>query len=179
MKIEDGTGSGRAVAVNAVNRLDVSSRSSSREFYVSRDDGQAYSFTSAFTADTGEEIISIKNTSATKPLFIWRVTLSAANAAVFTTFQVTSGTSGGTPITAANLNLTSANAAEATSYGDAQVTGSLSGTRLLLSRVGAGDEKIINTDGAIILGQNDEIAITYTGSTGLVECTVEGFYSVD
>jgi hypothetical protein len=176
MKIDDGTGSGSQVKVTTDNRLDTSSRSNPRVYYVSRNDGQAYTWSSAFSTATGEETISIKNTSTTKNLYIDSIRVGSANAAVWTLFQVTSGTAAGTTLTATNLNLTSSNAADSASFGNASVTGSLAGPVLDYIRTAANGEQELSLSDALILGQNDEIAITYTGSTGLTETVIEGFF---
>ena len=63
--IEDGTGSGKKVAITPTNRMDVSSRSASKLFYSARDNEKAFSVygkRNFAAADTNENILYIKYT---------------------------------------------------------------------------------------------------------------------
>ena len=174
--IQDGQGKNGNAGVSSDQRLNVSSRSSNRSFYISRDCAQSYTWVSTFSACTGEEVIYVKNTSSTLKLYIDSISLSSVNAAVWTIFHVTSGTAAGTTITGKNLNLASSNSADACAKGNASVTGVLAGDTLFLERTGAQEHLDIIINDTLILGQNDEIAITYVGTAGVVETTVKGFF---
>ena len=68
-----------AQADGSDGRLNVSSRSDDRIFYVSRDNGDAYSWHSLDTGSAvGETNIYIQNTSPTKKLVIKEVVLAPA-----------------------------------------------------------------------------------------------------
>lgn len=175
MKLQDGTGSGSYVKVTTDNRIDTSSRQSTRAYYVSRDAGQSYIWTSSFSAATGNEIIYVKNDSTSKNLYIDFIHVSGVNTGLFEVYQV-SGTAAGTTITGRNLNLTSSNVADATSYGDASVTGLTIGNRLYLHRTPANSSGTMEINDTLILGVSDAIALTYTGSTGIVDAEIRGFF---
>ena len=90
--------------------------------------------------------------------------------------NVAAGTAGGTTITGTNSNLTSGNAASASSYGDASVTGITPGIRIDMARVPANGRATMELNDVLILGLNDAVSITYTGSTGIVDIIVTGYY---
>ncbi len=176
MKIEDGAGSGKVAKVNKRNRLDVASSTFSEAHLVALQDGQTYSWTSSYSATSGDEIIYIKNTSKTKLLIIDSMELGAVATAQFAIYQVT-GTASGTSITGKNTNLISGNAADATALGDAAVTGITIGDRVSIIRVPANDSKLIDFKDTLVLGLNDAIAITYTaGSGNTIDATIVGYY---
>lgn len=157
------------------NRLNTSAKTASRAYYLSRDQGEAFTFTSSYSSTSGDNIIYIKNTNNDKRLYIDHIHLSAINAGLFEMFNV-SGTASGTSITAQNLNLTSNKAASATSLGDAAVTGITLGGRITMARVGAIGSSDLNMENVLILGFGDAIAIRYTGTSGIVDSVVRGFY---
>ena len=86
--------------------------------------------------------------------------------------EVTSGTAGGTTITGQNYNLSSGVVAEETAFGNAAVTGGLTGNTLLRLRTNANDTFSQSTQG-LILGKNDEVAIiAHFFETGLATTTI-------
>ena len=123
-QIEDGRGTGQTVGVSITgNRMDVSSRSDERIYYISRDNGDAYSVVSADAPSTaGEYNFYFKNDSATQKFYVNSITLGAADLAVWKISKVT-GTASGAAITATNLNFTSGNTPSATIFGNAAVIG--------------------------------------------------------
>lgn len=175
MFIQDGTGSGQLAKVNDQNRLAVSASIFPKASLVARESAGTYTWTSSYSATSGDEIIYIKNTSKTQDLVLHHIICGCVNTATFGVFQVT-GTASGTTITGTNTNLTSSLDADATSYGDAAVTGLTIGDRVHFRRVGANDSKAIDTQDAVILGLNDAIAVTYTGSTGVADIEIMGYY---
>jgi len=175
IKIEDGVGGGKHASVSVTNRLNVSSKASARAFYISRDSGNAYSWTSSYSAGTGEEVIYVKNTHASNKLFIDKIHVGGVLTGLFELYQVT-GTAAGTTITGKNLNLTSSNIAAATALGNASVTSLTIGDRITLVRTAATATTLLNMDNTLILGFGDAIAITYTGSTGIVDTMIRGYY---
>ena len=175
IKIEDGAGSGKLASVSDKQRLRTTSVASPRAYYISREDGQTYSWTSSYSASSGDEIIYIKNTDTERKLFIDIMRFSAVNTALFEVFEVT-GTASGTAITGKNLNLSSGSVADATSYGNNAVTGITIGDRITLVRVPANGVHDLNFENALILGFNDAIAVTYTGSTGIADIAIRAFF---
>jgi len=143
--------------------------------YASEAKGKAYSWSSSYAATAAQEVISIKNTSTSDNLIIDEVAVANTVAGVFTIFEVTSGTAAGTGVTGQNLNLGSGKSADATAFGNASVTGSLSGNVLLYESVAANTGALLDLKGSLVLGQDDEIAIT-ASATGTVYVTVIGHY---
>ena len=144
--------------------------------HASEEDGLAFSWPSTYSATAADEIISIQNDDNDRHLHITHIEVGGASAALYTLFEVTSGTPAGTPITAQNLNLDSGKVAEETSFGNAAVTGSLSGNTLAVKHVPANESRLLNVKAALILAKSDIIAIT-VGSNSVVAVTVYGFYS--
>jgi hypothetical protein len=175
IKIEDGIGSGRLAAVNNRNRLDVAASIFTEHHLVAVKDAQTYIWNTSFSAATGNEVIYLKNTSKEKLLVIHRITVNSVNAGLFELYQAT-GTASGTSITGVNTNLTSGNAADAIAYGEAAVTGITLGNRIDIARTAANGRTAMKLDDVLVLGLNDAIAVEYTGSTGLVDLIITGYY---
>ena len=175
MKLEDGTGTGLVAAVDSNNHLEVSSTTSSESHFIALKKAQTYIWTSSYSTSTGDEIIYIKNTSKDKVLVIDKVTVNSVLTGLFELCVVT-GTPSGTSITGANTNLTSGNVAAATALGDAAVTGVTSALRIDMARVPAAGRATMELNDVLILGFNDAITITYTGSTGITDTIITGYY---
>lgn len=140
-------------------RLNVSARADERIFYSSRDDGQAYLWKSVDgAAAAGEYTLYIKNLSTSKNLIIKDITFSPGVDMTFKIATVT-GTAGGTGITGFNLNQNSGNAADVSAFGDAAVTGLTEATVIHNVQVLALTTVTIDFHDALILGQNNNIAI--------------------
>jgi hypothetical protein len=170
LQIEDGKGSGRSCSVSTVNRLNVSAKTNPRIFYSSRDDGLAFNLISTDSGATaGEYIFYIKNSSATRNLFVKHIEFHSANAAVWKVWEVT-GTASGTTITSSNLNLSSGQVAEAVGVGDGAITGLTTVKQIGTHRNDANGEGEMTYDDALILGTGKAIAVEYdTGTTGSAE----------
>ena len=158
-------------------RLNVSSRSDERSFYVSRDFGQYYCLRiEDDNAEVNDLIAYIRNDSTTKSLFIRDIHISAENACTikFAFGDATAAT--GTAVTPVNLNKASSNAADVTAFGNGAVGSVAASTFFSTIRVGAGET--VEYDVTLILGQNDNIVIEYdTGSTGDIEIDI--FFYLD
>ncbi len=146
--------------------------------HASEKDGLSFSWNSTYSATGGQEIISIQNDDNDRHLHIVSVMVSSDTSSLFTLFEVTSGTPAGTTITGQNLNLDSGKVAEETAFGNASVTGGLSGNTLSLAYVATGDSEMMHLDSALILAKNDVVAVTLATS-GVAAITVNGFYSPD
>ena len=141
-------------------RLNTSSRSSDRIHYVSRDDGQAYTVVSHdATAAAGTYILYLQNTSTDKFLFIDDVHVETVEAALFKIWFVTGDAGGGSALTPTNLNKSSSNAAAAGSRGNDAITSLTTDGQIGAIRIGATDEGEKHFEDALILGQNDAVAI--------------------
>ena len=66
IQIEDGTGTGFKVKVEADNALLVDAHTIPRSAFVSESDGQTYAWTSTDATAAAEESISVQNTSINK-----------------------------------------------------------------------------------------------------------------
>jgi hypothetical protein len=174
MKIQDGKGSGAEAEVSAAtNRLQVDAESNPREFYISRDDGQAFHYTSSYNATTGAVVISIRNTSKTKNLFIGEVVCSNDTNTGWNIY-LNNGVDSGTTIPAVNLNATSANAAESDALGNAAVTLGTANTNTGLVScfyTDAFNAHQIELKDSVILGTNDSVNVELFGAT-LGSCTI-------
>ncbi len=177
IQIEDGTGSGAKAQVKSDNALLVDAHTIPRGAFVSEEEGQAYAWISTDATSAGEESISVQNTSTDKNLHISKIIVAGVQATIHAALLVTGGTPAGTPITGVNLNKASSNTAAATAFGDAAVTGSVVGDIIAQAYHVALGSAVIDFDGAVILGQDDTIAVrTVAGTDGIVYVTVLGFY---
>lgn len=180
IQIEDGTGTGQTAGVSPTgNRFNVSSRSDDRIYYISRDNEDAYIINSADTAAAGEYNFYFQNTSKTQKFYVTSVIVGSADLAIFKIASVT-GTAAGTNIVPVNMNLTSGSSADATAFGNAAVTGLTEDKLISQISVNADDSKEIFFHDALILGQDDAIAVEYdTGAGGTMHVTMFGFYDVE
>ena len=143
--------------------------------------GSAAFFNSTDSATGGQEIIYIQNTEASEHLHIQRMTIQSDEASLWTLFQVTSATAaGGTALTYINPNLSSAVTKNVNAFGNASVTGSLSGTTLFAGVITVAlTDYTYEFDAAIILGNLDAIAITLTtGTTAVVFVHMQCFWAI-
>lgn len=177
--IQDGRGRGVNAAVSTKgNRLDVSSRSNNRIFYASRDDGQAYVWSSRYLVDAGSSILYLQNTSPTRNLIIDEIDVGATSGATWELWTCTTD-GAGTVVSGANHNLTSSNSPEARAFGDANITANSSGVLVGYAKHGNFGEEGFHTKDTLILGQNDAIIIKRDPgeiSTVSGTCTVIGYF---
>jgi len=169
---------GHGIAEVSLNqRLNVSSRAASRAYYVSRDDGTCYTWTSSWSADTGKEVFYLKNTSKTLLLLIDEIVVSSVLTGLFEVFTTTD-TAAGTTVTGKSTNVTRRIAADATALGNAEVTGVTPAIadRIYLARTAATGRAVIDVKDELILGQDDAIVVRYTGSTGIQDVQITGFF---
>lgn len=153
-----GSDSSRGVKVNKEGFLNVQAVVESDLEHAS-ESGLAFIWTSEYRATNEDEIIYIQNTDSDKALLLEMIEFGSASTTLWELIEVTSGTAGGTTITAQNYNLSSGVVADETAFGDASVTGTLTGNTILKLQTNAGDTFSQSTLG-LILGKNDDIAIT-------------------
>jgi len=166
-----------AAKVDSLGRLSTLAVTRPDFVHIAATTQQVYSFSSTFaTGGTDIEVISIKNDSSTLVLQVVSILVSAAAVTTWTLFEVTSGTPGGTSLTPVNLDLESGNAAEATAFGNAAVTGSLAGNTLSSHLTPANSAVRIQIDGTLRIHKDDVIAITASANT-TVHVTVIGFFN--
>ena len=175
--IQDGTGTGTLAKVTTDNRIRTDGISEGPLEHASNLGDGAF-FYSTYSATAADEILSIKNGESEKELHITRMLITATDEALFTVFEVTSGTASGTTLTYQNPNLDSGTQNNGTFFGNAAVTGSLSGNTLFTVGVSAASVQTdIFLEGALILANGDEIAITCDG-TVTPYLTVIGFWKI-
>jgi len=174
LRIEDGEGNSNIAGVDSRNRLKTHA-TVRHEIQAEAEEGEAYGWVSTFGATAGDEIIYIKNTDTLKSLHIYRVGFSNTVNTLWTLFKVTSGTAAGTTITGRNLNFGSGKTPLVTSYGNAAVTGTLTGETIYSIHTPAHNPKKFPTDGAIILDTGDELAVTIN-ATGTVSANIFGYF---
>ncbi len=161
--------------VNARGQLEVSSLSlAPMDYYSLR--GQAAYWNSTYSATGGEEVLYIQNTEARR-LHIANLIISSTVASLFTLFKVTSATAAaGTALSPVNPDLSLGTPGQENSFGNASVTGGLSGDTLFVGSIGIVLQDFsYDFGGAIILGENDAVALTLT-TTGVPQVHMEGYW---
>ena len=179
--IKDGKGSGREVSVSSTNRMDVSSRSNGRDFYVSRDDGQAYHWSGQVAnATVGSIVLAVRNLSNTLNIFINEVTVTSLTS---TTWEIyaNNGVDTGTTVTGVNLNRTSSNVADSDALSTVTLGTANAVTNKLAEFNSGGFETAEHNFGdALILGRNDSINVEIGGATlgagAIVNITIDGHF---
>lgn len=164
------------------NRLNVSSRIADRIFYISRDNGDAYSTTSTDTPSDGEYNFYFKNISQIQKFYVSTITFGCSRNATFKIAKVTGTAGGAVAIPITNLNLTSGNVADAIVNGDGAITGLTENGLIETISVVANDSQVINFKDAFILGTNNSFAVEtdyMEGSDGVIHITVRGFFDVE
>lgn len=160
-------------------RLDVSSRGDTRLFYVSRDDGQAYSWTGVYASGANETVLLVKNTSTTRDLIITEIEfVSDAATRVrihLPTVEVTPG--GGATIVGRNLNTGSTNAAEAT--GKQNESDNALGNIILDTLIGVSEPHGETWEDGLRITQNKSIAVDFvTAASALGGATIIGYFEI-
>ncbi len=163
-------------------RLDTSSRTDSRAYYNSRDDGLTFSLVWNVDNATSEGVVVYwKNTSTTRDLVISSVGVNSDTAVNYELNFVT-GTAVGTTATPTNLNKKSDNDAAATAVTGNNITGLTVDSEIDHVTVTANGHEELRLGDRVRLGQNDAIAIKIEESFGTIGVGVKssgiifGFY---
>lgn len=177
--IKDGTGKGFEAKVDSKNRLEVDAIAES-PIQEATDDGDAYCFTSTYSATGGQEVLYLRNDSTTQHLHLAELSIRSQEASEWIFFDVTStSAAGGTTGTVTNLNLGQGGfTARGTAFGSADVTGGLSGDTLYRFQVSADTTLVTPFDGGIRLNQGKAVALTLTtGTTNTVDLYLVFYYA--
>lgn len=139
------------------------------------DKGQAGVWNSTYSATGGQEVIYIQNTDVRK-LRLKQLMISSTVVSLFTLFKVTSATAAaGTAITPVNVNLGGGALGLENSFGNAEVTGSLTGDTIFVGSAG-----VVKLDYLypleLVLNENDAIALTLT-TTGVPQVQMKGYWA--
>ena len=175
-----GSDSSRGVRVSSEGRLRVQAVTEDDIEHAS-ESGLAFTWVSEYQASGDDEIIYIQSTDSDKNLLLEMIEFSSATTTEWEVIEVTSGTAGGTTITAQNYNLSSGVVADETAFGNAAVTGTLTGNTILRIRTNANVTFSQSTKG-LILGKNDDIAITahfLSTGTATTTITITGHYEAE
>jgi len=177
----DKTGSDER-AKGSDNRGNVSSRSDSRSYYNSRDQGLTFSVVFDFqSAAAGEYGAYWKNDSTSKELVIDSIGVNSVEATRIKLWRVTGTAAGGTTVTPTNLNFTKSHLAEATAMEGASAATGITGLTTVsiidFVYVTATGHEEFRLDDRLRLGQGDAIALEYDeGTDGDVSGVIFGFY---
>lgn len=123
--------------------------------HISDETGLAFAWSSTFVTGANEEYFSLQNDATDLFLHIDYMYVGSIILAVSTANLRTSGTAAGTTVTGRALNNDKGKTAEATAFGDAEVTGTLVGNIIAHILTPADDMRLIDFRGAVILGKND------------------------
>lgn len=155
-------------------RLNVSSRSNDRSYYVSRDKGQTYSIVfDDPDCDVADVFFFLQNDSTDKDLVLTTIGFSATLSGSFKLQFETVALSGATTLTPVNLNRNSSNLAVVTCVGNAIVTGTSIPDGVIdhVAVEALGHEEMHLND-RVRLGQGDAVSILY--DRGAANNIVEG-----
>ena len=173
MIIEDGKGTGKKVRVSDDNRLNVSSRSNGRIYYVSRDDKKAFIVNLKLIQVSGgatENLGYIKNIGGGH-IHIHSISLTTSEPATGLTrvgIWIKQTVSGGVEKDATNLNLSSAITSEAECYMAPGLTFS-GGESMGTIRLSGSSTLERQYDDALILGYNNVLTIKANAETAGTE----------
>lgn len=129
--------------------------------FVSHEKGLAFHAASTYSLTGDQEAISLQNDDPDQDIIVEDIVVSTSASGVVTVFEVTTGTPGGTTVTPHNLNLGSAVIAQATAFGNATVTGSLSGITIAAHDIGTSIPFDFKFGGKLIIPKNSVIAVTF------------------
>ena len=173
LQIESGVGTGNLASV-VDNRLHVSARSQDRIYYISRDHGQAFTFSHSYDYDAADTILLVANNSPDKLFFVHAVIFSSDTSTAWQMHCPAYPTLAGTTITGTNMNRTSGNSANASAIGDE--TGNTQANVIARGIVLANTTVSLQPLGSIILGYHQCIAVDFTTAGTLAACTIRGWF---
>ena len=161
-------------------RLNVSSRSDNRSYYVSRDESEAFSLVwDDASSAAGDYIVYWKNTDVTgRKLILEAVGLNSTNACSFKLSTVT-GTASGASITPVCLNRSQPRSASAITIEAAgtAITGLTEDLVIDHAACAAAGHEEFRLKDRLILGQDQAVAIEYEqGTTGRTWGVLFGYY---
>jgi len=176
-RIENGKGGQYEAEVNSKLQLSTKAIIETEAGFISESDGLTFSWANAtYDPDAGDTILLVKNTSTVKNLFIDSITISTDTETIVQVHLITADvTVAGTTVTGVNLNTTSNNVADASAAADE--TGNTQGGIIWAGEVqAASDPYHIDTQGAIILGQNKSIGVDFVSATTAGNVVITGHY---
>ena len=177
MKIEDGKGKNGDASVSVAQRLNVSSKTAERIYYISREDGRAYNAVfDDMASAAGEYTMYLKNTSSSRNLFIDEIEFHSVEAVKWKVWVVTGTAAAGETVLPTELNLAKSITAEATAMaGNTPITGLTNIAQVGSHRTQAAGDSGMDFHGALILGPGDAIAVEYDSGTAGI-CSHDCFF---
>lgn len=180
--IVDGTGKGFSAKVNKNNELEVKAISEPDISHVSHFFGETYMI-QAVDADpaAAEYTLYFKNTDS-RDFIVDNLYSYVTDTDVVWILTSVTGTSTGTVIVPANLNIGSGNTADAVCRGGAGGVGSLTPVTTILTIYGGAvfTNLIFPLEGALVIPRNFAIAFEYdAGTTNAVTIGFDGHYDQD
>ena len=178
LPIADGRGKNGNVGVTPGQRMEVESESSTRGYFISRDDAQAFSLVfDDPDAAVNDFFVYWKNTSKDKDLVISSIGINSTVTGTFKLHTVTNTPSGGSELIPVNLNRNSSIDADATCLGNSAIS-AVSGVvidQVICSANGHEEFRLLER---LRLGQGDAIGIEFDRGAGntIVEGVIFGFY---
>jgi len=140
------------------------------------DDKELWSWVATYDPDAGDTIILVQNTSLTKLLRIEYVAIGSDTASrYYIHCPATSITVAGTAVTAVRLNNpTGGGTPPATAKEDE--TGNSTVSIIHEGHLAAGDEKIVQYNGSLVLGYLESVAVDLVTAATLGTATVVGWF---
>ena len=175
IKIEGGGIKAYTAVVDNHGKLLTKSSAKSTLATISEEEGLAFSWTNVgYSSDAGDTILLVKNTSPNKHLHITRIAASSPEPTVAVIHFPVNASFSGTSVIAVNHNQTSGKTAEAAAFSDETVgvQGPIVGNGGLTANIGGN----INTDGSMIVGTNQCIAIDFVATSTNALVTISGYY---
>ncbi len=173
--IDDGMGSGTKAQVSDDNMLRTYAKTESEISHESENHGRAFTWSNVtYDPAAGDTILLIKNTSPTLGLIIQHFSIGSDVNTVATIHSPTCAIPTGTAVTGVNLNRQSGKTAEATAICD-ETTNSQANVMHNVY-VLANTSTPINTEGSLILGLNDCVAVDFVADVGACYVSIKGYY---
>ena len=178
MKIQDGRGKNGDAAVDADQRLTVSSSSTEASAVISHEKGLTYVAVYEFTAAANDIVAYLKNTSSDKVIEIDDIEVGGLQAIKWKVFKCTGTAAAGESVTPTSLNLSKNIPAEAIAMaGDTTITGLTLAGAIGSIRSPANTTAIEDFKGALVLGPGTAVLIEYdTGTSGIAEAEIHFHY---
>lgn len=150
------------------------------EFEYAKANGDAYSWSSlTYDYTAADTILGVQNTSTSKDLYIYQITVTGDTASQFVVHTSSAVTMAGTAVTGVNLNRGSTSLASAIAKadetGNGQAAASYSG-RLYTGRFANSGHVLLEPKGSIIIPYNWMIGVDVTTEGAAANVTIIGYY---
>ena len=165
---------GNLAIVTPEGKLKTFSTTETESFYISKTNGEAYTWSVAYDYAAADTLIWLRNDSTTKILIIETIILSSDTATQFILHFPVNATPAGTAVTGVNMNRGSVNVAEATCYRDE--TNNTQANVIHQGIIDANATIVVPVRDSFILYHNDCVAVDYVTAGTLGTVTIKGYY---